>query len=398
MKRKLFILFLVVCFLCVSYAVFNKDKKGQITIVSGGDLLISESILKASNQGSDNYDFEDIFKEVKSYIKDADYAVLNLETSIGGDIVDYQGFPRFNTPEVVLDASKKAGFDLFLTASNHSYDLGYEGLITKLNELEKRNMPYVGTRIDAKEQLHKVIDIKGFKVGILNYTKESTISTEDNIVLNTIHGDKPGTYSDIISVDNKGKDLVARFNYNKLDDFYDTLKQDIEALKKDGAEIIVAYPHWGEEYYIEASDENKQIAQKMCDLGVDVIVGGHPHVVQPTEILKSSVSGKTTLCIYSMGNFVSSMHRYQDKPNAEYVEDGALFSFTIKRNSSGKAEVISSDVLPLWVDRENEKFVVVPLDPENKVDGWNENHENSYNRTMGLVSEGLKEFSAQQEE
>lgn len=393
MKKKLIFMVLIVCFLLGTFIGFSKSDKDQITIVSGGDLLISQSILKASVKGNDNYDFDDIFKEIKGYIQDADCAVLNLETSIGGDIVEYQGFPRFNTPEVVLDASKKAGFDLFLTASNHSYDLGYPGLITKLDELEKRDMQYVGTRKDSKDQLHKVIDVHGFKIGILNYTKESSDSSEDNIVLNMIRGDKPGTYSDIIRVDDKGKDLIARFNYSKLDDFYEVLEQDIEFLKEKGAEIIVAYPHWGSEYLIEASDENKQIAQKMCDLGVDVIIGGHPHVVQPTEVLESSISGKKTICIYSMGNFVSSMHRYQDKPNAEYVEDGALFSFTVKRNSSGQAEVVSSDVLPLWVERKDEKFVVIPLDPENKVDGWNKNHENSYNRTMGLVAKGLDEFN-----
>ena len=393
MKKKTLIFCALLFILCATIILPLKNSKDEITIISGGDLLISQSVLKASVDDKGNYDFDDIFCEIKSYIKKADCAIINLETSIGGEIVDYQGFPRFNTPDTILDASKKAGFDVFLTASNHSYDLGYDGMINRLNELEKRNLQYVGSRLQEDDKLHKVIDVNGFKIGILNYTKESSISTEDQVVFNTIRGNKPGTFSDIIKVDDKGKNLVARFNYNNLSVFYKTMEQDITALKNEGAEIIVAYPHWGSEYYIEASDENRKIAQKMCDLGVDVIIGGHPHVVQPTEVFESSISGKKTICLYSMGNFVSSMNRNQKKNNADYVEDGALFSFTVKRNIAGKAEISFADVLPIWVENKDGKYVVIPLDLNNKVNGWNENHENSYNRTMGLVSNGLKEFN-----
>ena len=392
MKKKLIVLCTVLCVLGAGFFLLHEKPKDEITIVSGGDLLISESVLEASTDENGNYSFDDIFREADDYIVEADCAMINLETSIGGDIVEYQGFPRFNTPESVLDAAKAAGFDVFLTASNHSYDLGYDGMINRLNELEERDLQYVGTRKDGADKLHKVIDVDGFKIGVLNYTKETAASTKDQILLNVILGSEPGKYSDMIEVEEKAEDLIARFNYDYLDEFYDVMEEDIDGLYQDGAEIIVAYPHWGSEYYIEPREEDRAIAQKMCDLGVDIIVGGHPHVVQPTEVLKSEISGKETICLYSMGNFVSSMNRNQGKRNGDYVEDGALFSFTIKRNDDGIAEVASADVLPLWVQNEDGKYVVIPLDPENKVEGWGEDHENSYQRTMGLVGEGLEAF------
>lgn len=385
MKKLFFIVF--ASLLCVTlFRVYGYNLyKSEVRIVSGGDLLISASILEASKIDNSKYNFDDIFKYVKPYIESADYAVINLETGIGGRARGYAGFPQFNTPKGILTSAKNAGFDLVLTASNHSYDLGYKALLYKLSSLEEKQLEYVGMRKTTEEPFHKVIEVKGVHFGILNYTRESTISTEEKVILNRVKSEKKK-----IVVDERGKDLIARFNYHHLDDFYETLEKDIAALKEQGAEIIVAYPHWGKEYCIEARDKESDIAQKMCDLGVDVIIGGHPHVVAPVKVLKSDISGKETVCIYSTGNFVSSMSHKQKKPNADYVEDGALFGFTVKRNWRGVAEVVSADVLPLWVVKENGKYVVMPLDQENN---WKEAYQASYNRTMGLVKDGLDEFN-----
>ena len=142
----------------------------------------------------------------------------------------------------------------------------------------------------------------------------------------------------------------------------------------------------------------------MCDLGVDVIIGGHPHVVEPVKVYTSKVSGKTTVCIHSTGNFVSSMRRTQKKNNADYVEDGALFKYTVSEYDDGTVAVTSAEVLPLWVKKaaDAKKYVVIPLDKD--VD-WKESFGvanysekissgyQSYERTMGLVSKGIKKFN-----
>lgn len=372
----------------------------EAEVVSGGDLLIVQTLLNAAKT-EDGYDFSYIFEHVDTYIQEADYGVINLETSMGGESLGYGGFPCFNTPESLVDAAKTAGFDMFLTASNHSYDLGYDSVGYKLDVLENAGVDYIGTRKNTSGSLHQVVTVNGIKIGMLNYTKENWTSTKDRIVLNRTKTGTEGVYNEII-VDSAGAKLIALYNEKRLGEFYSVLKADIQALKKQGADIIVAYPHWGTEYNIGYDKMEDKIAQKMCDLGVDVIIGGHPHVVEPTKVYTSKVSGKTTICIHSTGNFVSAMGPHQTyKKNAEYTQDGALFGYTVKKYSDGTACVTKAEVLPLYVSRPADgKLVVVPLDPKYN---WNrygiakyseklEGYE-SYQRTQGLVKAGIRQYN-----
>lgn len=372
-------------------------------VISGGDLLISESVLNGAKTDSGGYDFNYIFQYVDDYIKEADYAVINLETAIAGKGKGYCGFPRFNTPGSIVTVAQNAGVDMFLTASNHSYDWNLSGLKNKVSWLQQRDADYIGTRKDTDEYFHRVIDVNGIKIGMLNYTQVTGKSTKEKVILNATRTGKDGAYEYVV-VGEKGKKRIAYYNKNYLSDFYSTLKKDIKSLKNRGAQIIVAYPHWGQEYNIGYNSTEDKIAQKMCDLGVDVIIGGHPHVVEPVKVYTSKVSGKTTVCIHSIGNFVSSMRRTQKKNNADYVEDGALFKYTVKEYEDGTVAVTSAEVLPIWVKKaaDAKKYTVIPLDKD--VD-WKESFDvanysenissgyQSYERTMGLVSKGIKKFN-----
>ncbi len=418
MKTQYIIITAIVVFLIIAFFVFlklKKQKKQQsevviphnddfkkATVLTGGDLIISDSILKAAKTDDANYDFSFIFKYIKDYVKKADYAVINLETSFLGKEAGYCGFPKFNTPEVLIDTAIDAGFDMFLTASNHSYDLGYEGLIYKIKMLEKRGADYIGTRKSEKESLHKIVNVNGIKIGMLNYARESYRATREKPIMNSTR--KRLNFEASISIlDEKGKNLLAHYNNKYLDDFYPVLKKDIKKLKDDGADIIVAYPHWGKEYSIDYTSTEDEIAQKMCDYGVDLIIGGHPHVVQPTKIYTSDISGKTTFCIHSIGNFVSSMRSTSDDEKTPYVEDGVLFEYTVEKSSDGSCKITSVNALPLWVKKTKDKeFIVIPLD---KSVDWKTNYNvfnysekessgyQSFIRTDKLVSEEIKKFN-----
>ena len=406
-KRVLFLLltFWMCLFISDNVEAADSSKKVVATaeVISGGDLLISDAVLEGAQTESGSYDFNYIFQYVDDYIQAADYAVVNLETSIAGKAKGYCGFPRFNTPGSIVTAAQNAGFDMFLTASNHSYDWSLSGLKNKISWLQTKKASYIGTRQNTNEYYHKIVNVNGIKIGMLNYTQETVSSTKSKVILNATRTGENGSYEYVV-VGAKGQERIASYNEKYLSEFYDTLKADIKSLKNRGAQIIVAYPHWGREYNIGYDSMENKIAQKMCDLGVDVIIGGHPHVVEPVKVYTSKVSGKTTVCLHSMGNFVSSMRRTQNKNNADYVEDGALFTYTVSKYSDGTVAVTSAEVLPIWVKKTSgeKKYTVIPLDKSVDwkesfgVSNYSENASSgyqSYKRTMGLVSKGINKFN-----
>ena len=178
-------------------------------------------------------------------------------------------------------------------------------------------------------------------------------------------------------------------------------------MKAAGAKAIVMYIHWGEEYQLKANANQTAIAQALCDLGVDVIVGGHPHVVQPVELLTSTTDpDHKTVCLYSMGNAISNQRRENMNLNTGHTEDGVLFSFTFAQYSDGEVLLDSVEILPTWVwlgtiDGSKE-YRILPLDQD--VEDWAAafnisesaaaSAQSSYQRTMDLVGEGIEASNA----
>lgn len=366
------------------------------SIAVQGDLLMHATFFQqkynpACRVGTGEYDFSSIFRYLSPYTEAADYAVANLETTLGGDEFPYQGNPAFNCPDSILDAVKGAGYDLLLTANNHSYDTLMTGIDRTLEKTREAGLDTLGTRLNGEEDRFVVKEINGIRIGMVCYTYTMTMS-----------GGKPKLNDNAPVAE---PEQINYFTYQNLPGFYSEVEAIMEAMKQQGAEASMLYIHWGTEYEIVENETQRKIAQKMCDLGFDVIVGGHPHVVQPMVLLESTVDpDHRTVCIYSLGNAVSNQRRHLMRLKTGHTEDGALLSVTFEKRYDGTVKVADCDVLPTWVhlyensEGKNE-YNILPLDVQ-KREQWAEifgvseevcqELHNSYDRTMAIVGEGLE--------
>lgn len=359
----------------------------EITIGCTGDVLIHGPILNSCYESqSDSYNFDDIFTYLKPYVSNLDYCVANLECSLSTKQWGYSGYPQFKIPESIVDSLKNTGFKMLLTANNHSNDGESRGILHALEALKNKGMDFIGIRSNANEKPYFIKDIKGIKLGMVNYTY-GQISDTGVAALNGIPLNKDTTK------------LVNVFDYNHLDKFYREISDMVEEMKTSGAEKIILFIHWGNEYQVKESLEQKKIAQKMCDLGIDVIVGGHPHVIQPIESFKSENGERNMVCLYSMGNCISNQMAERMNLKTGHTEDGMLFKINFKKQNKN-VTLSKIDVLPTWVNcsvKNNKKiYRVIPLDKSqnwkekfNLSESENAKAEKSYLRTIKLVRSGL---------
>ena len=336
------------------------EKIATATVSSTGDLLFHNRVIQSGyNPETGEYNYDSIYAYVADYIARADYAVANMEGTLCGldNGFKYSGYPGFNTPDAAIDAAKNAGFDMLLTANNHTYDTGSKGFHRTQEVIAGRGLDYIGTRPNEEAKNYIVKDINGIKVGMVCYTYETAKGENGKVSLNGI------------TLNSKDSKLVSSFHYKYLDDFYLRLGEDLAGMKAEGADITVVYMHWGIEYVTTPNGQQRSIAQQLCNMGVDIIVGGHPHVIQPIELLTSEADpAHATVCLYSMGNAVSNIRKSTTKP--AHTEDGMFFSFTLAKYSDGSVIVEGIDVLPTWVDRREkpDSFPIIPLDTA--VEDW----------------------------
>lgn len=274
----------------------------EAEIVFAGDAMQHQGQLDAAKRGGGVFDYSECFTAVAPYIESADYAVVNLETPIGKK--NFTGYPCFNAPESFAQSLVDAGFDMMLTANNHCLDRRDNGLRTTLDVLDGRNIAHVGTyrnKADREASLPKIVDIKGFKVAFLNYTYGTNgIKIQGDVVVDYID-----------------RKLIA---------------SDVELARSKGAEIVAACIHWGNEYQLLPHYSQKLLADYLCDLGVDLIIGGHPHVIQPMELRHSDKHDKDILLVYSLGNFISNM-------KTRDTRGGAMLRVSLYRDASGVARI-----------------------------------------------------------
>jgi len=362
-----------------------------------GDLLMHKPVFQScwDNEKGD-WVFDPIFTYVTPYIQEADYAIANLETTLRGEnpTYPYSGNPLFNCPDGIAPASLNAGFDMLLTGNNHCYDTRMLGIRRTLEILEQTGLESLGTQYDADTPDHKVIEVNGIKVGMTAYTAETHDGMPNVPSINAIqcHPDSFG--------------MINSFDYGQLEKFYAEIGAQFGLMKAEGAEAIVVFMHWGEEYLLEPTEYQIKIAQKLCDMGVDVIVGGHPHVVEPVDLLTSTEDeNHKTLIIYSTGNAVSNQRIHEMRMKSGHTEDGILFNFTLAKYLDGSVEVIATSCTPTWVYMvgNKESYTILPLDYSQR-ENWQELFQidddildacvNSYTRTMELVGEGLTKAQA----
>lgn len=356
-----------------------------------GDVMLHMPIVR-TNQTSDGYNFEDIFAYVRPYLAAADFTVANLETTLSGtDGKEYTGFPYFNSPDAIALSAKNVGFDMLLTGNNHSYDYGTAGLKRTLSVLKGYKLETLGTVENKEETRHVIQNVGGVKVGMLNYTF-ADIDENGYVTMN----DR--------TTESAALGLINAFDYDKLSLFYTEVGSEIATMKATGVDAIVLFIHWGDDYSTNASEKQKEIAQKLCDLGVDVIAGSHPHVVQPIDLLTSSANpAHKTVCMYSMGNFLSNQRADNIGQTTGHCEDGILFNFTLSKYNDGTTRLSEVSLMPTWVlvrgKDDNRDFDILPLDQT--VTNWGSAYSlsteqqsaarNSYNRTMAVVTSGLNE-------
>ena len=364
-------------------------------MLATGDLMLHLPIIRSAKSGK-TYDFSSIFQYLNRYINQADYAVVNLETTLSGtDGLEYTGYPKFNSPDAITTAVKDVGFDMMLTGNNHCYDYGTPGLKRTLQTIKDAGLAPLGTTESNDEPKFAVKDVDGIKIGMICYTYGEIGDKADRPSVNGL------------PTDSAAAGLINVFDYSKLDAFYSDMKSQIASMEAMGAETVVLFIHWGEEYTTKSNEKQAAIAQKMCDLGVDVIVGGHPHVVQPMELLSSTTDpDHKTICLYSTGNFLSNQRATNISLTTGHSEDSLLFTFTFVKYSDGTVVVESVDLLPTWVlirgSGDNRKYQILPLDQT--VADWKttfdlsksqiEDAQASFNRTSKIVKSGLDQVKA----
>lgn len=356
----------------------------RATITVTGDLMAHTPINKSAEvKGGGSFEY--MFADISGYVSQADYSVINLETTFSGteNGRTYTGSPYFNTPDALADGAKAAGFDLLLTGNNHCYDYGTFGLKRTLDILKNRGLDTLGTISTPQEPHYIIKDLNGIKVGMLNYTYGQI---GDDPQQPTLNGQ---------TADHNAAGLISVFDYGKLDLFYAEVETQIAEMKAAGAEAIVMYLHWGNDYSTQLNDYQPVMAQKLCDLGVDVISGSHPHSVEPLVMLTSTTDpSHQTVCLYSAGTFLSNLRATNISMTGGHSEDSVLFSFTFAKYSNGSVYLDSINLQPAWVlirgAGDDRSYHVLPLNYEagdwKTIFSLNEeqlaNAKASYNRTM----------------
>lgn len=312
----------------------------KMTFIAAGDLMLHGPQLRGAYEyASDEYDFNSFFEYVMPYFKNADLAMINLETTLAGERLPYIGYPRFNSPDDIIDAMKNAGINLVNTTNNHSFDTGLEGLQRTAKILEENDLDHIGTYHSSPTSRIKMKEINNINVGILAYTE--MINNQSNLP---------------VSRDDLEKHI------NMMDK--DTIIQDVQEAKENHADIIIAFMHWGVEYEHEPSETQREYAQFMADEGVDLIIGSHPHVIQPSEELEPD----NTFVIYSLGNFVSNQRRETLGDNFSRTEDGLMVQVEIEKNiEEEKTEITAIDYIPTWVHKYQKEngfydYQVIPVE------------------------------------
>lgn len=277
-----------------------EPKTSSFTFAGVGDNLIHDAIYLEYLNGNTNFDFNQDYALMKQYIEPVDLAYINQETVCAGEEFGLSNYPTFNGPTQILDATFNTGFDWFAASSNHSLDVGAEGLIAELNYIHERypDVSITGAyRTQEESEKYVVREVNGIKVGLLGYTYGT------NGV--PLPEDKPWIL-----------DLIDE----------EKIKNDVQEISQI-SDVQIVSMHWGTEYNTEIEPDQEELAKKMNEWGVEVIIGTHPHVIKPAEIIKGE--DQDTLCYYSLGNFLSA----QDT-NDRMV--GGMASFTLNYDFTNK--------------------------------------------------------------
>ena len=295
-----------------------------------GDIMCHSTEFKFAKVGKDTFDFKPFYREIKSYFDNCDVVVGNLETVVEVKGIRYSGYPVFNTPKDFLTGLKFAGFDILSTANNHAYDIKERGVLSTINHIHSEGMDNVGTyKSKSKRDSVRIFEKNGIKFAVLSYTY--------GVNLYAIPDEKS-------------------FLVNRIDK--ELIKTDIANYRKKGADLIIVFFHFGKEYAKTPNTYQTERVKKAIEFGADIIIGSHPHTLQPVEFFQSHGNIDTGFVAYSLGNFISNQRwRYSD--------GGAVLNFSVEKNMyNGKIKLKSVRYLPIWVFKgytnNGSEYIVLP--------------------------------------
>ncbi len=337
MKKNVYIILLMLLFLlCSGFKSQSEEQNiedNSVTLVMVGDMLMHMPVNRSGIRADGDIDFSHLFTYTQRTISEADIAIVNQEVILGGAELGISGYPMFNTYYEVGDAIADAGFDVVLHATNHAVDKGKEGLINCISywEEEHPDIVYLGIQ-DTQEERDTiyVTEQNGIKIAILNYTYG----------LNGLPLPEGMPYAvNLMDKEQMAKDI---------------------AKAKEFSDFVVVCPHWGTEYVLKASSYQKDYAQFFLENGVDLVIGTHPHVIEPVEML-SDEEGNEMLVYYSLGNYVNSTASEENDIGKRML--GAIAEVTVKRTESGDVAIKNYTAHPIvtYVSENKKNISVFPL-------------------------------------
>jgi poly-gamma-glutamate capsule biosynthesis protein CapA/YwtB (metallophosphatase superfamily) len=275
----------------------------KMSLLFTGDIMQHESqIFAAYNPDSAKYDYKPCFQFVKPILSAPDLTIGNLELTLGGP--PYKGYPQFSAPDELLDALKDAGFDVLVTANNHCVDRGKKGLERTIEQLDKAQFLHTGTFLDTLDYLNNyplIVESKGFRFSLLDYTY--------------------GTNGIAVQIPN----IVNRIDTARI-------RKDLQKAKDQHTDAIIVFMHWGQEYQSLANAWQKKVADFCFKHGAKIVIGAHPHVLQPMEWRKE----EDQLVAYSLGNFVSGQReRYRNGGAMVHID----FEKIVQRDSTSSVRM-----------------------------------------------------------
>jgi len=304
----------------------------EITLLFAGDAMQHQTqIDNAQREGK--YDYSSYFKNLKDEISAADISVVNLEVTLGGK--PYKGYPAFSAPDEFAAELQSAGFDIFLTANNHCLDRHERGLLRTINVLDSFGIIHTGTFRDSADRAANyplTVEKNGFRIAMLNYTYGTNgiqLPTASQCIVNYIDSAK--------------------------------IREDIAAARNKNPDLIIANMHWGDEYQLSPNTTQTKTAEWLLRKGVDIVMGNHPHVIQPIETIVDSTGQITNIVVYSLGNFISGMTAV-NTDGGQMIEIRLCKHFHHKYIAECKAELIYTDRRP--------DFVVIPVSTDKTYDSF----------------------------
>lgn len=296
--------------------VLPEDSIISFTLTAVGDLMCHSTQFNFARVAADSFNFVPCFEYVQSYLSNTDFLIGNLETTLGGTGLPYSGFPFFNSPDDYAESIKKIGFDFVVTANNHANDTGEKGILRTISVLDKTGLAHTGSFTSgADRDSIRLVNINGVKIGIIAYTYSTN--------------DLPLT---------EGKPWLVNYCDSAL------IKKDMAAGRKAGADLMLVFYHFGNEYQRLPSQYQKDFVNYAVECGADLIIGSHPHVLQPAEFFKTNNAKLDTgFVAYSLGNFISNQ---QD----EYTDESVILNIRIEKNKISNAiEIRDVTYVPTWV-------------------------------------------------